>query len=60
MSKAEGPNHAPKIGDGLGIIRINTRKKMHNLSSMIINTGAAEEDEDKDDTGEHVYPPYED
>ena len=41
-STFQGPHQAPKIGDGLGIVRINTKKKTYNLSSMNINTKVAE------------------
>ena len=51
-----GQGHAPKIGEGLGvgIVRVSAnRKKISNLSSMVLRTRTDEEPED-----EHVYPPY--
>jgi len=50
--------HAPKVGEGLGvgIVRVSAnRKKMSNLSSMVLKTRTDEEPEE-----EHVYPPYKD
>ncbi len=46
--KREPVGHAPRIGDGLtaGVVRIKNRKKMSNMSSMVLRTRPDEEEED--------------
>ena len=52
-SKREPVGLAPRIGDGLtaGAVRIKSRKKMSNMSSMVLRTRPDEEED-------QVYPPY--
>ena len=57
MSKRNITQHAPKIGEGLGVAiapRPSNRKKIANLSSMVLRTRPDDEEEDQ------VYPTYED
>ena len=54
---AAPPQHAPKIGDGLGtgIVRITTnRKRINHATSMVLNTKPEVDTSEE----EHVFPPY--